>query len=143
MERRNIDSKGKYLHSKQVKKMRKRSYTNIGLFMLSGVVAIILFIGLSSSIALASDGKYYEYDKNPYNPANKYDPKNPLNPANKYDKNNMYNPANKYDSKNPLNPANKYNKENPFNPANKYDPKNPLNPANKYNLNMPLKPIKK
>ncbi len=63
--------------------MRKRSYTSMGLFMLSGVAVIILIIGLSSSIALASDGKYYEYDKNPYNPANKYNLNMPLKPIKK------------------------------------------------------------
>ena len=60
-------------------------------------------------------GKYYEYEKNPFNPANKYDPKNPLGPAEKY------------------------NPKNPFNPARKYDPDNPLRPAGKYDPDIPLK----
>lgn len=82
--------------------------------------------------------KYYKYDKNPFNSANKYDLDNPFNPLNRYDLDSPLNPANKYDPDNPLNPLNKYDPDNPLNRWNRYGLDNPLNPANKYDPYKPL-----
>jgi hypothetical protein len=93
------------------------------------VILIFLFCWLAGGPALlsAEEGKkYYNYNKNPFNPANKYDPDNPYAPQNRFDPNSPLDPTKKYDSENPLNPAEKFNLGNPLNPANKYDPLKPL-----------------
>ncbi len=93
----------------------------------------------SGNAGKKSGSQYYQYIKNPVNPANKYDPQNPLNPASRYSPVSPMNPANKYDSKNPLNPVNRYSPSNPLNPLNRYDPANPLSPSGKYNPYAPFR----
>jgi hypothetical protein len=111
------------------------------------IVAVFLFLCLhlfyQQDMSFAENKeRYYQYDKNPFHPANKYDPDNPYSPYNRYNPDSPLNPANKYDPDNPLNPMNKYDTSNPFNPLNKYDPDNPLSPINKYDPDKPLRPIK-
>jgi hypothetical protein len=83
--------------------------------------------------------RYFQYQKNPFNPANKYDPANPWLKKHRYMPGSPLNPANRYDIENPLNPANRYRTDNPFNPLNRYDPESPLSPANRFNPYAPLK----
>lgn len=87
-----------------------------------------------------ASSRYFQYHKNPFNPANRYDPANPWLKQNRFLPNSPLNPANRYDFRNPLNPANKYQPDNPLNPLNRYDADNPLNPAGRYNPYLPVLP---
>ena len=83
--------------------------------------------------------RYFQYQKNPFNPANKYDPTNPWLKKHRFMPESPLNPANRYDIGNPLNPANRYKTDNPLNPLNRYNPDNPLSPGGRFNPDTPLK----
>jgi hypothetical protein len=120
-------------------------HTAVFFFSVNVIALIFSFSALfpgyvnSAETKKNSGSRYYQYDKNPINPANKYDPANPLNPASRYSPNSPLNPANKYDSQNPLNPASRYNPANPLNPLNRYDPANPISPGGRYNPYTPFR----
>jgi len=122
-------------------------YSQTYIFCFS-VISIAVILSLSTPLSgygnngraeNNSGSRYYQYNKNPINPANKYDPANPLNPASRYSPSSPLNPANKYDTQNPLNPASRYSPSNPLNPLNRYDPANPLSPGGRYNPYTPVK----
>jgi hypothetical protein len=127
---------------------RRADYSYYSYMHCLALISIVIIFSLATPLSGYADSgasvnnsgsKYYQYNKNPVNPANKYDPANPLNPASRYSPNNPLNPANKYDSRNPLNPASRYSPSNPLNPMNRYDPNNPISPGGRYNPYTPFK----
>ena len=110
-------------------------------FSIGMMLGIVCCLSAAPAAPAQDANPYYNYKKNPYNAANKYDPGNPYNPAARYNPDNPLNPANLYDPRNPFGTVNRYDPGNPFNPANLYNPQSPLSPANLYNPYIPLKPL--
>ena len=98
-------------------------------------------LGASPSAAEPQD-RYWIYDRNPFNPANRYDPRNPYSLPNRHGLDSPLSPANRYDPDNPLSPARKYDPTNPFGPARKYDPDNPLGPAGRFDPSRSLRRLR-